>query len=332
MTAARVDVTVVIPTHDRQHLLVEAVESVLAQDGPRAEVLVVDDASTDGTPEWLARLDDRRVRSIRLDPGRERTAARNAGLAVVDSPYVLFLDDDDVLAPRALARLVVALERHPDAPVAAGTYATFGTYGPEELPRRQPNGFRVVQRQMWREILGGWYLLPGAGLWRTTRLRALGGWDESRTFAEDLELSLRIHPAPMALVPHVVLRYRQHGRPVDRDRQEWERKENDQVRRQFVDRLPPGERAAAERVLRARPVFAEALDAYAAGDYRGAARNLTAGMRMVPSLAVSPVLGPVLGTMLVKSIAAVGAPESMRRRVRTTRAAARARRYGSMPT
>jgi hypothetical protein len=242
---------------------------------------------------------------------------------------VLFLDDDDLLAPGALRRLSRALERHPSAPVAAGTYATFGTYGPHEVPRQPTIGRLPLRRRMWREILWGWYLLPGAGLWRTEALREIGGWDESRTFAEDLELSLRIHPRPMALVPRMVLRYRQHGRPVDPQREAEQEQMNEEVREAFLVRLPAREQRSGRRVVASRPRFARALEAYAAGDYRSAAAGLLAGLRIAPVLLTSPILGPMFGAMLLKALVAQAAPEGLRRRVREGRRARRAERFGA---
>jgi glycosyltransferase involved in cell wall biosynthesis len=328
MSSDRSAVTVVIPTHNRCELLEHAVSSVFRQTGVSVEVVVVDDASSDRTAGWLEQQTDPRLRHDRLDPGRERTAARNAGLALVTTPAVLFLDDDDLLAPGALQRLSSALDRHPAAPVAAGTYATFGTYGPHEVPRQPTIGRLPVQRRMWREILWGWYLLPGAGLWRTEHLRGIGGWDETRSFAEDLELSLRIHPRPIALVPHVVLHYRQHGRPVDPDVEAARERMSDEVRQRFLESLPTADRAAGQRVVDSRPMFGRALDAYAGGDYTTAARGLVAGLRAAPALATSPVLGPMFAGMLAKCLVARAAPEGVRRRVREARRARRAERFG----
>jgi glycosyltransferase involved in cell wall biosynthesis len=320
-------VTVVIPTRNRRALLAEAVDSALQQHGVTVDVVVIDDASSDGTEDWLRQHPDPRLRSVRFDPPRERTAARNAGLALATAPYVMFLDDDDLIAADGLARLADALDRHAAAPVAAGTYATFGTHGPLETPRQQPNGWFVHRRRMFREILWGWYLLPGAGLWRAEELRRIGGWDESRNFAEDMELSLRIHPRPMVLVPHVTLRYRQHGRPIDRARERREEAMNNEVRSRFIERLSPRDRRAAQRVVDARPAFADALVAYDVGRYRVAARGLVAGMRAAPALCVSPVLGPTLWSMLAKSIGALVVPEAVRDRIRRARRAGRARRH-----
>lgn len=332
MSAPRPRVTVVIPTHDRLAMLPQAIDSALGQEAVDVEVVVVDDASSDGTAEWLRAHADERVRTIRLDPGRERCAARNAGLNRVTTPFVLFLDDDDVLAARALQRLARALERHPRAPVAAGTYATFGEYSVDDVPRRPTIGRLPIQHRMSKEILFGWYLLPGAALWRAEYLRSIGGWDETMNFAEDLELSLRIHPSPMALVPHVVLRYRHHARPVDPEVRAREEAINAEVRRAFVECLPASERRRAQRVVDARPTFAEGLDAYADGRYRVAVRALVRGIRAAPALLASPILGPMVVSMIVKALVAQAAPERLQRRVRESRRATRARRYGSEPT
>lgn len=329
MGRAAAEVTVVIPTRNRLGFLCEAVDSVLSQRGVRVQLVVVDDASDDGTAGWLAARVDSRVRHVRLDASRERTVARNVGLAEATTPYVLFLDDDDLLAPKAACRLARALERHPAAPVAVGTYATFGTFGPQEVPRRQPIGRFPVCRQMWREILWGWYQLPGAALWRTKVLRDLGGWDEARTFAEDLELSLRVHPRAVALVPHVVLRYRQHGRVVDSLTETRRQAMNAEVREAFVAGLSAAEQRAARKVIDTRPVFERALAAYASGEYDVAARGLASGLIAVPRLALSPVLGPTLTSMLVKSFVAQVTPPSFQERVRRTRTARRNARFGS---
>ena len=325
-------VTVVIPTRDRVDMLGDAVASVLDQRAVPVEVVVVDDASSDGTESWLREHPDPRVRFVRLMPARERTVARNIGLREARTPFVLFLDDDDMLAPDALVRLTRALARHPTAPLAAGTYATFGNHGTNDVPRRQPIGRLPIARRMWREILWGWYLLPGCALWRTDELRALGGWDETRTFAEDLELSLRIHPRPMALTPHVVLRYRLHDRYVDPATRARQEAMNDAVRTHFLDGLPPRERRVGRGVVEARPVFVQAFADYSAGHYRRFAAGVLGGLRRAPSLAASPVVAPMLVAMMVKGAVASALPGAVRGRVRARRRTVRAARFGSGPT
>ena len=75
-----VDVSVVVPTRDRVDLLSCAVGTALGQDAVAVEVVVVDDASTDGTAEWLANQTDARLRVIRHATQRGVSAARNSGI------------------------------------------------------------------------------------------------------------------------------------------------------------------------------------------------------------------------------------------------------------
>lgn len=110
MTDETIQVSVIIPTYNRRALLLRSVQSVLDQTGVTLEVIVVDDGSTDGTPDALEALNDPRVRVIRAAHGGA-CAARNLGLDAARGRYVAFQDSDDVFLPGKLARQVAVLER-----------------------------------------------------------------------------------------------------------------------------------------------------------------------------------------------------------------------------
>jgi len=109
-----VTVSVVIPTHDRGRVVVEAIESALAQTHPPLEVIVVDDGSTDDTAERVGRLRDARVRYLRR-PHAGVSAARNAGIAAATGDLVAFLDSDDLWKPDKVEAEIAALARYPSA-------------------------------------------------------------------------------------------------------------------------------------------------------------------------------------------------------------------------
>jgi glycosyltransferase involved in cell wall biosynthesis len=100
--------------------LQRAVASVLDQSYRRVEVVVVDDATSDGTAEWLGSLDDDRVRVVRNDERRGEGAARNAALGVVTGEVVTFLDDDNEFDPDWLRSVAWLFQEHPDTWVAYG--------------------------------------------------------------------------------------------------------------------------------------------------------------------------------------------------------------------
>ena len=106
--------TVVIPTYNRAGFIVEAINSVLAQDDTDFEVVVVDDGSTDDTADVVARAFGRvdKVRYMRQE-NAERSAARNRGIREARGEYVLFLDSDDLMRPNHLSALREVIEARP---------------------------------------------------------------------------------------------------------------------------------------------------------------------------------------------------------------------------
>lgn len=107
-------VSVVIPTFNRLYLVGESIESVLGQDWPHCEILIVDDGSTDGTSDWLTRRYGHRIRIVRqmnLGPA----AARNRGIRASNGEFLTTLDSDDLLTDGSIRSRVETLRDNPDA-------------------------------------------------------------------------------------------------------------------------------------------------------------------------------------------------------------------------
>jgi len=96
--------SVILPTYNRLGVLPRAVASVLAQDMPDFELLIVDDCSTDRTSDWLKTQTDPRIRAIAATRNGGPSAARNLGLDAARAPIASFLDSDDVYRPNRLSR------------------------------------------------------------------------------------------------------------------------------------------------------------------------------------------------------------------------------------
>lgn len=196
-------VTAVIPTRNRLAWLGQAIDSALRQEGVSVAVLVVDEGSSDGTSEWLTSLDDPRVSSVRHDTPQGLPAARNAGLSRVTTPWVAFLDDDDLWAPNKI-RLQL------DAAAAADArwcYAAEVTVDAELNVIDIPTPPRPEQAP---ELLRIRNVVPAGGsgvLVDTALLRSIGGFDEAMIAAEDWECWLRLVAAgeqPAAVLTPVV--------------------------------------------------------------------------------------------------------------------------------
>jgi glycosyltransferase involved in cell wall biosynthesis len=296
-----VAVTVVIPTRNRLPMLSEAVESVRRQTFAHWQLVVVDDASTDGTGEWLESLDDARIDVIRLEAHSERSAARNRGLAHARGRYVLFLDDDDRLRPRALERLRRPIKRRPDLIAAVG--ASIATVDGRRVRQRSQgrpfHPWMALTRSICAEVSLGWYALQGQALFRREALEEVSGYNEAVVIGEDYELWVRLAPmGPVAFVPSIVL---ERGVPP---------------------RPPPGEIPLAtrppllypEEVGELSPAFRRARRLYLDGVrllYRGEAQRalwpLVSAIRTDPVLLLSPVMGPrtalTLAQVLIRSVA-----------------------------
>jgi len=113
-----IELSVIIPTHNRLVLLQRALASVLAQEGVDLECIVVNDGSTDGTAAWLEGLDDSRVR-VRHLGGVGGASARNAGLDMAQGEFIAFLDDDDEWRPGKARRQIDVLRHRPEVCIAS---------------------------------------------------------------------------------------------------------------------------------------------------------------------------------------------------------------------
>ena len=104
-------VSVIMPVYNGVLFVGEAIGSVLTQTLTDWELIVVDDGSTDATPQVLSEFTDPRIRVIRQKNGGEG-AARNTGLDAATGQYVAFLDADDLHLPNGLADMISYLESH----------------------------------------------------------------------------------------------------------------------------------------------------------------------------------------------------------------------------
>lgn len=196
--------SVVIPTHDRPDRLDEAVRSVLVQDYPALEVVIVDDGSGPATAAVLDRLAaDPRVVVVRHDRARGASAARNSGLDAASGELIGFCDDDDTWLPGTGTRAVDALG--PSSGIAYGYHQVLIEATGRLVTFRPP---AAPTRGLLR------WLDPSPSIFGVVRRATVGdalAFDTALETAEDWDLRLRCADvAPMVLVPAPLYRYVQH--------------------------------------------------------------------------------------------------------------------------
>jgi len=201
-------VSIVIPAYNREAYVAEAIDSIFAQqDAPAAEVIVVDDGSTDGTAAVLARYGIT-IRVIH-QANAGVSAARNTGIRAAAGEWIFLLDSDDRVQPGTLRTLLTEAERSPDATVVYADQAFLHEDGTIEPIERVtfPVGPAPVA-----EVFRRMPFSMGTALIRRDALIAAGLFDTSLHLAEDYELLCRMAPDnTFAYVPVVVLHYRRHG-------------------------------------------------------------------------------------------------------------------------
>ncbi len=168
-------VSVVVPTRNSATFLSTCLESIACQTYPCIEVVVVDNHSTDATPE-IARSFTRAVYTY----GPERSAQRNMGTRATHGSYVVFIDSDMVLSSQVVECCVQAISGDP---------AATGVYIPE---RSVGAGFWALCKALERSCYVGDDTIEAARFFDRAAFEAVGGYDETLTAAEDWDLSQRI--------------------------------------------------------------------------------------------------------------------------------------------
>ena len=196
-------VSVIIPTYNRCAYLHEAIASVLAQTYAPLELIVVDDGSSDDTPELLYRYRDR-LKVIRQS-NQGVSAARNRGIRAARGEWIALLDSDDVWQPEKLALQTAYLNAHPELKICQT----------QEIWIR--NGRRVNPKKRHHKRAGDIFepslalclVSPSAVMLRTSLLAEVGVFDEQLPACEDYDLWLRVsarYPVGLVDVPAVVKR------------------------------------------------------------------------------------------------------------------------------
>ncbi len=198
--------SIITPSYNRAGMIPAAIESVLAQDYPRWEHIVVDGGSTDGTLDVLARYPHLRIVS---EPDRGMYDAINKGIRLARGEVIAWLNTDDLYPPGAFAAIAGVFDSHPEALAVSGAAETFEqTASGERLLRVDPP---VSDEDFWRRIVEA--PVPNGWFFRRTVFEQVGLFNPDFRLVADRDLLIRlalagVRPAPLE---RPVYRYCQHA-------------------------------------------------------------------------------------------------------------------------
>jgi hypothetical protein len=202
-------ISVILPIYNAQAFIAEAVNSVLTQSVQDFELILIDDASSDRTPEILAGMLDPRIRVIHHDANRGLVTSLNEGLRSASGNFIARMDHDDISLPDRFARQLAFLEQHSSIGVVGTGYRLIdgtGSLGPGYRP---PVTHEEISWAMS-------FLCPLAHptvMARRELLTDNGGYNEYAAYAEDYDLWERLsREVQFANLPEPLLLLRKHGR------------------------------------------------------------------------------------------------------------------------
>lgn len=194
-------VSVIIPTYNRGRTVCEAVDSVLEQDYPNFEIIVVDDGSTDNTQSLLKQY--KKKITVFYQTNRGVSAARNVGILKANGEYIALLDSDDLWEKGKLSCQIAFFRNNPDA-VICQTEEIWIRNGKRVNPKikhKKPSGM-IFEPSLLLCLVS-----PSAVMIKKTLFDSIGLFDENLPACEDYDLWLRIslkYPIHLTPEPYVI--------------------------------------------------------------------------------------------------------------------------------
>lgn len=295
--------SVLMPAYNVEGFIAEALDSVLAQSRAPSEIIVVDDASTDRTPEILERYRGRitMLRQERSGSG----VARNRAAAAASGEYLVMLDADDILLPWALETVASHVVEHARPTVVMSRWRKFTDAG--SLPQSPSE----VKARSWPDLLASSAVrkpLTMASAVRADAFRRVSGFVPGAHSSEDIDLWLRLGTAPgfLYLDGGPLYGYRQRAGSTTQTARRLEHGIGRLVDEERRGRYPGGARRARERRrILTRNVVWGVKRCWSLGDHGAGTRLFFASLALfsdAEALAEAATLGPAWARWALRSL------------------------------
>lgn len=192
-------ISIIIPTYNRLELLKRAIASIEDQTYTNYELIIVDDASTDATKDYLLECEHE---VLTLSSNQGVSYARNRGVSLAKGEYIAFLDSDDVWHENKLWEQVAFHQQNSEVKCSFGTERWFR----HDQEVKRPKKYEAPSVVNFEDLLEFTFIGPSSIMIDTQLFHDLKGFDESLAVCEDFDLWLRLSVhTPMHLASDVVI-------------------------------------------------------------------------------------------------------------------------------
>lgn len=221
-----IDLSVIMPVYNGEAYLRQAIDSILEQTFKDFEFIIIDDASTDGTPEIIRSYTDSRIRVIRNQSQKGNYPCRNKGLELAVGKYIGIMDADDIAYPQRFEIQYMYLESHPDIWAVGTSYDLSEPGNKRNLPSSH--------KQLIICLLLDNIFLHSSLMIRSDILKKQGGYNEKYIYSSDYDLMSRLALlGKVENLPDVLMMYRWHKSQISQSHKEEQNSYADEIRRKY---------------------------------------------------------------------------------------------------
>lgn len=200
-------VSVVMPVYNEEKYVEEAILSILNQKFSDFEFIIIDDGSSDHTPDIIRSFSDSRIRLLFNEKNKGNYPARNRACLQARGKYIAVMDADDIAMPERLERQVRYLEKN------SGLLAVGSEY--QFKPHRNKHNLPLKYEDICFSLLKDFSLLHPSLMIRSIVLKKLGGYNEEYIYASDYDLFCRlVLDGNIEILPDILMAYRIHENQI----------------------------------------------------------------------------------------------------------------------
>lgn len=206
-------ISVVMPVYNAEKYLREAIDSILSQTYTDFEFIIIDDGSTDSSPEIVRTYDDARIRFFQNEHNMGVAATLNRGLDLATGEYIARMDSDDISLPERFVKQMEYMDKHPECAVVGTDMEIFGAKRYQFIHSTAPEQLKVDL--LFASALGHPTVMMRSSVVGKDGLH----YDNSYNGIEDYELWVRVAAQhELGNLDSILLRYRMHSSQVTKNR------------------------------------------------------------------------------------------------------------------